>query len=91
MDEESQEPWEKLVPHRLGQRIPKEPDMHARPEIRTILIAKKLKRWTLIAKYPAVYPGYSPARARRNYWRLCAKYPEIMAMLNLNELSVYEL
>ena len=65
--------------------------MHARPEIRTILIAKKLKRWTLIAKYPAVYPGYSPARARRNYWRLCAKYPEIMAMLNLNELSVYEL
>jgi hypothetical protein len=50
--------------------------MHARPEIRTILIAKKMRRWTLIAKYPAVYPGYSPARARRNYWRHCRRSKE---------------
>lgn len=26
--------------------------MHARPQIREILIAKKLRRWLLIAKYP---------------------------------------
>jgi hypothetical protein len=64
--------------------------MHARPEIREILVAKKLRRWLLIAKYNFVDPTCPPARARRNYWRLCAKYPEIAVRLKLNVASVYE-
>jgi hypothetical protein len=63
--------------------------MHARPEIREILVARKLRRWLLIARNPSAYPSYPPARARRNYWRLCKKYPEVMAMLKLSEISVY--
>ena len=64
--------------------------MHARPKIFQILIAKKLRRWLLIAQYPFVDKTCAPARARRNYWRLCQKYPGIMTVLKLNELSVYE-
>jgi hypothetical protein len=64
--------------------------MNARPQIRHILIAKKMMRWCRIAKYPSVYPACPPARARKNFWRLCQKYPEIMAMLKLTELSVYK-
>ncbi|HWY59895.1 MAG TPA: hypothetical protein VNZ03_35865 [Terriglobales bacterium] len=64
--------------------------MHARPEIREILISKKLRRWCLIAQYPLVYPDYSPTRARRNYWRLCQRYPEIMTKVGLSILSVYQ-
>jgi hypothetical protein len=64
--------------------------MHARPQIREILIAQKLRRWCLIAKYKFVDPGCPPARARRNFWRLAAKHPEVMVKLGLNPLSVYE-
>jgi hypothetical protein len=63
--------------------------MHARPEIRQILIAKKLKRWSLIAKFPIIDPACPPSRARRNYWRLFAKYPQIAARLGMTIGSVY--
>jgi len=63
--------------------------MHARPEIRDILIAKKMKRWIMIARYKFIDPSCPPARARRNYWRLIAKHPQIAAKLVLSELSVY--
>ncbi len=63
--------------------------MHARPIIRERLLELKIHRWLMVAKYPLVNPKCSPARARRNYWRLCARYPEIMRRLGLSELSVY--
>ncbi len=64
--------------------------MHARPEIKEILVAKKLRRWILVAKYSFVDPTCSPARARRNYWRLLRAHPEVGARLKLTVLSVYE-
>ena len=64
--------------------------MHARPEIREVLIGMKLRRWCLISTHPFVDKSCPPARARRNYWRLLAKYPEIAAKLGLSEISVYE-
>jgi hypothetical protein len=63
--------------------------MHARPEIRQLLIAKKMKRWVMISKYPALDPSCPPARARKNYWRLFQRYREIAAKIGLHELSVY--
>jgi hypothetical protein len=65
--------------------------MNARPQFRNILIAKKLRRWCLIAQHPSINRNCSPARARRNYWRLFAKYPELAASLGLTETSVYML
>jgi len=54
------------------------------------LIGKKMRRWCLIAQYNFVDPTCPPSRARRNYWRLCARYPELMSRLRLSYLSVYE-
>ena len=63
--------------------------MHARPQFREILIAQRMTRWLKIAKYPYLASKCPPARARKNYWRLCARYPELMQRLGLNEFSVY--
>ena len=63
--------------------------MHARPQIRDILIAKKLKRWILIAQHPFVDRSCPPARARRNYQRLFAKHSEVANRLGLSITSVY--
>lgn len=63
--------------------------MHARPEIREILIIQKLRRWVMIAKYPAINPSCPPSRARRNFHRLCARHPQIAAKLGMTAASVY--
>jgi hypothetical protein len=63
--------------------------MNARPQVREILISKKLRRWLLIAQYPFVDKACSPARARKNYQRLCARYPLIMKRLGLHEFSAF--
>jgi hypothetical protein len=64
--------------------------MNARPQVRQILVAQKMMRWCRIAKYPSVDRSCPPARARKNYSRLCAKYPEIMTRIGLHQFSAYE-
>jgi hypothetical protein len=63
--------------------------MHARPEVQEILIAKKLKRWAMIGQHPFVDPTCSPSRARRNFLRLLARYPDTAQRLNLTVASAY--
>jgi hypothetical protein len=63
--------------------------MHARPEIREHLLAKKMQRWALIGRHSSAYPHISPARARKNFSRLLAKYPQIAERLGLTLLSAY--
>jgi hypothetical protein len=63
--------------------------MHARPEVREVLIAKKLKRWAMIGQHPFVDPTCSPARARRNFASLLARYPATARRLGLTLLSAY--
>ena len=62
--------------------------MRARPEVRDGLIAFKIRRWRTIALNPLAFDGYSVTQARKNYWRLCARYPEVMKRLGLSETSV---
>jgi hypothetical protein len=64
--------------------------MRARPELVEIIIEKKILRWCRIARWPETDPCCTATRARKNYWKLCAKYPHIMERLGLSELSVYE-
>jgi len=47
--------------------------MRARPEVRRILIAKKLQRYALIGRNPSAFPNYSASRTKRNYARLFAR------------------
>jgi hypothetical protein len=63
--------------------------MHARPEVREILISKKMRRWCLVALHPSIDRSCPTWRARKNYSRLCAKYPEIMKRLRLTEFSAF--
>jgi len=63
--------------------------MRARPGVRQILISHKLRYWSLRAQYPTAFPNCSPARARRNFLKLLARYPEIARRLNLDLRSAY--
>jgi hypothetical protein len=63
--------------------------MRARPEVRDILIAHKLRYWSLRAQYPTAFPNCSTSRARRNTLRLLAKYPQIGKRLGMTVLSAY--
>jgi len=61
--------------------------MNARETVRDAIIRQKLLYWKTVALNSSCYqiPAW---RARKNYWRLCARYPEIMRQLRLNEGSV---
>lgn len=64
--------------------------MNARKPIRDAIIKKKFWYWKDIAKQASCYStSCPPSQARKNFWRLCARYPEIAAKLGLNEGSVY--
>ena len=65
--------------------------MNARRQIRDVIIAQKLRRWARIARYPHVDPTCPPSRARRNFHRLYARYPEIAAKIGMTATSVYVL
>ncbi len=61
--------------------------MRARPQVRDILIAHKLRYWSLRARYS--YPNCSQSRARRNFLRLLARHPEIARRMNLDLRDAY--
>ena len=63
--------------------------MRARPEVRDILIAHKLRYWSLRAQYPTTYPNCSASRARRNFLKLLARYPELARQMKLTIASAY--
>jgi hypothetical protein len=63
--------------------------MNARKPIRDAIIRKKFWHWKRLALNQSAYGSCPPSRARKNFWRLCARYPEIAAKLGLNEGSVY--
>ena len=65
--------------------------MHARPEVRDSLLGLKMRRWLLRARHPSIDPRCPTWRARKNYWRLLDKHPELAAKLGFNRLSVFEL
>jgi hypothetical protein len=63
--------------------------MRARPEVKRILVAKRMKRWYSIARCPLLDLKVSPARARRNCLRLMAKHPLIAQELGITVRLVY--
>jgi hypothetical protein len=63
--------------------------MNARPQVKEILIAKKMRRWWLVSHCRLIDPACPPWRARKNYQRLCSRYPQIMQRLGLDEFSAF--
>jgi hypothetical protein len=70
----------------FGRKIRK---MHARPEVKRILIEKRMKRWWSIARCPLIDLNCKPARARRNLLRLLARYPEVGQSLGFSVVGAY--
>jgi hypothetical protein len=61
--------------------------MNARLVVKEILIARKLKRWSIIARCGLIEPSLPRARARKTYWRLFKRYREIAERIGLHEWS----
>ncbi len=65
--------------------------MNARKPVRDAIIRHKLWHWKAIALNRSPYSqSCPPSRARKNFWRLCANYPEIARRLGVDEASVYD-
>jgi hypothetical protein len=62
--------------------------MNARKEIRHHLLAERMHYWLKVARCPLTNVKCPTWRARRNFWHLCRKYPELSRRLGLDELSV---
>jgi|SRR5438094_5080723 len=67
-----------------------EPKMNARKEIRDHLIAIRMRRWLDIARCPLVNLRCPTWRARKNFWALQKRYPDLARRLGLTETSVFE-
>ena len=63
--------------------------MNARPQVKEILVARKLQRWARIGQCNYIEPSYPRGRARKNYSRLFRRYKEIAARMGLHEFSAY--
>jgi predicted transposase YbfD/YdcC len=63
--------------------------MNCREQIREHLLAEKMKFWLMIARTPSIKPNIPKWRARRNYWFLCRKYPDLSRRIGCDETSVF--
>jgi hypothetical protein len=63
--------------------------MNCRPEIKDLLIEKRMQRWWEIIQRPLTDVKCPTARARRNVLKLMQRYPQIAERLNLTVLKVY--
>jgi hypothetical protein len=63
--------------------------MRAKPVLRQHLLSIAMQRWAMIGRHPSAYPACPVSRARRNFSRLYARYPQIAKNLKLTVLSAY--
>jgi hypothetical protein len=78
-----------IARHGIQAQFGEKMSMRARPEVRDILIAKKLRHWSLVARHPDTDHTHSASQARKNFWRLYARYPSIAQRLGLTAASLY--
>src|SRR5438128_626668 len=65
-----------------------EPKMNARQEIRDHVIAVRMRRWLDIARCPLINTKMPTWKARKNFWSLCRKHPEIATRLGYTEALI---
>src|SRR6266571_3863140 len=67
-----------------------EPRTNARKEIRDHLIAARMKVWLDIARCPIMNTKVPTWKARKNFWSLCRRHPEIAARLGYTEALIIQ-
>ena len=63
--------------------------MNARKQIRDHLIAERMRRWLGICRVPLLDPSCPRWRARKNFWALQKRYPDLAKRLGMTEVSVF--
>lgn len=63
--------------------------MNARQTIREHLIAERMRYWLMIARTPLMNPKCPRWRARKNFWALQKRYPDLAKRIGLTEVSVF--
>lgn len=63
--------------------------MNARKEIRDHLLVRRMRYWLTIARCPLVNTSVPTWRARKNFWGLLKRYPELAARHGLTATSVF--
>jgi hypothetical protein len=63
--------------------------MNSRPEIREHLIAERMRFWHGICRVPLLKPSCPRWRARKNYWTLLRRYPDLAKRIGLTATSVF--
>ena len=62
--------------------------MNARKEIRDHLLAARMKAWLDIAQCPLINTKMPTWKARKNFWSLCRRHPEIATRLGYTEALI---
>jgi len=63
--------------------------MNCREQIREHLIAERMRHWLMVARHPFVDKRCPKWRARKNFWALVTRYPDLAKRLGLTEVSVF--
>jgi hypothetical protein len=63
--------------------------MNARQEIREHLIAERMQYWRMVARCPLISTNCPRWRARKNFWALLKRYPDLARRLGLSARSVF--
>ena len=63
--------------------------MNAKPAIREHLIARRMKYWLDIARTPLMNTKVPTWRARKNFWALQKRHPDLPKRLGLTLVSVF--
>jgi hypothetical protein len=66
-------------------------DMNCRKQIRECLLAERMLYWRSVTRCPPLGKGCPKWRARKNFWALIRKYPDLAKRLGLRETDVFEL
>ena len=63
--------------------------MNCGEKIRDHLIIERMRRWLMIARTPLIEPRVPKWQARKNFWYLCRKYPDLCRRAGYDETSVF--
>ena len=64
--------------------------MHARPKVRDVILANKMRRWLGIVRQPFLSRRHTTSQARRNYLKLVRTHEALAAAHNLTEQAAFE-
>lgn len=63
--------------------------MNARTEIKDALLVQRMKHWLDIARCPLINTKVPTWKARKNFWALCKRHPDLAQTHGYGPTSVF--